>query len=538
MGTTTDRRDGEPLLRILDNPLLIAQGRLRLRRGQALPSFLVIGILALCVVVFAGLGSERSTTSWQVVSGIYLAIAAIALYFRGTLQVANTLMTERDSGLLDFHRATPTTPWTDAVGYLVGCASREYGMFTVLLPFLAGALIMVGASPLEVVQGLAAIISSALLFHSYALIVGLKAGGRRGVQGGLIAPLFVLFGISEPLRKVGITTLSYLTPVPILRPMVMGETQHSVALFGIPLPSFAWFALVQGSLLAFLLWGAARKLRSEELTVFSRVGALGFFSVCMTLLVGGSWDVIRQSVASPGTAASMMGPAGSEMLAAVVAVYLVAAGILGAVLSVSICPSHLTHFRSLVRSQRSGALRWTDDGAAPWGVVAGLSALALAGFAAVLMATRDGWDNSTLMAPQTLMALGWLPLFMALAASTAHYVNLGHRSASRGWAMLIVVGIVVLPWLAAATVDQGGNQSSLSKMLACLSPLFGLGVALGQVVKVWAGDATNAELTPYLYVSTAATAAVTALLAILATRRSAELLLRARGPQRSAERAG
>ena len=136
----------QPALRIVDNPLLIAQARRRLRRTDAGSTVTMSVLFATCCLLLGAVFSERDGTFWHVVRATFLGLTTMALYLRGTTRVALSISEERINGLLDFHRAAPTTAWTNALGYLFGCTAREWLVAFIFLPFFLVASLMSDAA--------------------------------------------------------------------------------------------------------------------------------------------------------------------------------------------------------------------------------------------------------------------------------------------------------------------------------------------------------------------------------------------------------
>ena len=115
----------EPILRIRDNPILVAQARRRLRAKQIRPLLLITTIIGVCATLW-GFADGGKAKSWSGVAIAFLVLVMMFLFIRGTAQAAAAIGEERASGILDFQRASPTSAWTDTFGYLIGCVAREY----------------------------------------------------------------------------------------------------------------------------------------------------------------------------------------------------------------------------------------------------------------------------------------------------------------------------------------------------------------------------------------------------------------------------
>ena len=96
----------EPWLRLADNGLLIAQATRRLRR-DAWSSFFMLGALCLFGTLVCVLREGAPSEGFRTL--LFLVMGAL-LYLRATSVLVVGVSRERESGLLDFHRATPVSP--------------------------------------------------------------------------------------------------------------------------------------------------------------------------------------------------------------------------------------------------------------------------------------------------------------------------------------------------------------------------------------------------------------------------------------------
>ena len=497
MSTTWTRLPGEPLVRILDNPLLVAQARRRLRRKDAFPTLVITATVAAFALLF-GFVNDAPAEMWRSLSLGGLVVIGIQILFRAPLHLATTVSEERLSGLLDFHRATPTTPWTDGLGYVVGCAARELATAAILLPAVVVAGLMGDLGLLDLAMGVGVLTLSSLLYLAYGLLAGLRVSGRKAISGHVVGVLVVLGVLAKPLESIGLKTISYLTPVPALQGLFV-EARPEVSLFGLDLPPVVYTVLVQGILLAFLAWGAARKLRNDDWNSFSRVGALLFHAVVVLLLLGGSWQAI--------------GEVHEKALGAVATTSLAVCAFIAALFLMTLSPTHLVYVRARDRAERLGrdGVDWREDGAPPWGLAAGLMGINIGAFALLAVAiTGQLQDRALLLSAPTATALAWTGLFLAFVAGATHHLRMTWRGSARAWGFLLLFVTVVLPWMTLGVLHDVLPQSA-QLGLASLSPLFGLGGSLVRMAEVWgvSGEPGPAELEVWIYASGMVTAALT-----------------------------
>ncbi len=482
----------EPLLRFADNPILIGQARRRLRRRQVLPALLVPTLLGLCGVLLATQTRTDRQQAWAMLSYASVIYMGLVLFLRGTMQVAGTLGEERRSGILDFHRATPTTPWTDGLGYLLGAAAREYLVAAVGLPFFLLGVVLSGPrmSLPNAVLFLSVMLLSTWLYHAVAMVVGLSINSKRGVSGVAIVVVLMTLWAAVPLYKAGFVTLAYLTPFPAaFRLLHMDDPTlgQSVSFFGLVLHPLLFTLLVQGSMLGFLFLGAKRKLRREGATTFSRMGASAFFGLVVFLCFGGAWSWITGA----GKTAEELSAAGGMML--LVPCYLFAAVALSSGLLIGLSPSYLEYVRALRRARRRGVpeATWLDDGGAAWPLAALFSMLVFLGLAALAAGLGGRVPLSALLSPKTAVCVLACVSFLSLVSGATEYTKLSQRRSARSWGMLIVFVLMALPWMLSGIAKSGGADGDTVLFIGALSPTFGLGASTLTMAATWAQEAAD-----------------------------------------------
>ena len=267
----------EPVVRIFDNPILTAQARRRLRPTQLLSSALISGLLGICGVLLSVVAKDQRE-GFTSLSYVLLSAIGMVLLLRGSNRVAEAVREERESGLLDFHRATPTTPWTDGLGYLLGCPAREYLIAGILAAFALGVAPLSKFGLPVMACSLLVLLVNTLLFHSFALWVGLSVAHRRGASGIVVGTLLSLLLAGWSVRGFG--AIAYFTPYPALIQLLSSSSSSDtqVTFFGMPIPALALTVLVQVSMLVALGQAIARKLRQDDATSFSRLGTLYLFA--------------------------------------------------------------------------------------------------------------------------------------------------------------------------------------------------------------------------------------------------------------------
>jgi len=227
----------EPPIRLRDNPLLLAQARRRVRREQLAKTLLVPVSLGLCIDLYGITAHDPTGTVWLGVYKLMFFIIGIVLFLRGTAQISGLMSSERTSGILDFHRASPTTGWTDAVGYLLGGCAREYLVVGGFLPFLLFAGVQAEVSIAKMAGALIVITLSATMYHLYGMMVGLTAGQKKSATGSAVGGVLLLLFFGGTLYQTGVMVIAYLTPYPALANLgFLGSERfamvESVSLYG------------------------------------------------------------------------------------------------------------------------------------------------------------------------------------------------------------------------------------------------------------------------------------------------------------------
>lgn len=260
----------------LDNPILVKHARSRLRRMQAIPSVAVVMVIALTILVF---GYQWNRLSGGEAFGGLLTLQLVILGFMGASQVSSSVGKARESGILDFHRASPMPPFAEALGFFFGAPIREYLMFAATLPF---ALVCVFAGRpdfLAFVQIEASLVLVAWTLQSIGLMSALAGKERKtGSRGVVGLVLFLLFGGSWLVPFFGrVSSLVGQYP-----------TGH---FFEVPLPWLLILAIDLLPIVGFFLVAATRKLASERAHPLSKPQAIGALATGATLILGGIWKI-------------------------------------------------------------------------------------------------------------------------------------------------------------------------------------------------------------------------------------------------------
>jgi hypothetical protein len=508
----------EPVVRIFDNPILTAQARRRLRPTQLLSSALISGLLGICGVLLSVVAKDQRE-GFTSLSYVLLSAIGMVLLLRGSNRVAEAVREERESGLLDFHRATPTTPWTDGLGYLLGCPSREYLIAGILAAFALGAAPLSKFGLPVMACSLLVLLVNTLLFHSFALWVGLSVAHRRGASGIVVGTLLSLLLAGWSVRGFG--AIAYFTPYPALIQLLSSSSSSDtqVTFFGMPIPALALTVLVQVSMLVALGQAIARKLRQDDATSFSRLGTLYLFAWIAFLSLGAAWQWIVPAAGSAPQGAS------SDHGAIILLGYLTLATLLAAALLLGQVPTYLTLLRALRRAKRVGTteLSWLDEGGRTETLTCGLWVLTIAGLFVISRAMGPRVTGPLLGEPVALVVAAVL-VYLLFVQSASEYVRFRHRAAPQAVAVLVFFASHILPFLLSFVF--GGPDKLPGQLVMAASPLFAIESAAAQLSQHWLSGSKPSSLQPLsLYVSLAVTLALSAFF-FIESRRSQRALAR------------
>lgn len=465
----------EPIVRLFDNPILIAQARRRLRRAQLVSSSLVFGLLGLCGLLLAAVAKDRvdafSTLEYTLLIGI-----GLVFLLRGSNRIAEAVREERASGLLDFHRATPTTPWTDALGYLLGCPARDYLASGILAAFVLVSAPFSRFSATGIVGSLLILFVNGLLYHCFALWLGLTVSHKRGASGIIIGTLVAL--LLSSVSSQGLGAITYFTPYPAISALLASpeKSQVAVSFFGFPVHALLLSLLVQGSVLFGLSHAVARKIRHDESSSFSRLGTLYLFAWMAFLSLGAVWQFVvpSESVTHSTRDADV----------AIVVGYITLGTALAAGLVMGQVPSYLMLLRALRRARRQGTqvLSWLDEGGKTEPLTFGLWAFLIAGLFVISRAMGSKVKGPLVGEPVALAVMSVL-LYLLFVQLACEFVRLKHRGSTHAVAVLVFFVSHVLPWLLGFVF--GGADAQPGLLVMATSPLYSVGTSALNLAGHW-----------------------------------------------------
>ncbi|MDQ7781068.1 MAG: hypothetical protein RDV41_15335, partial [Planctomycetota bacterium] len=190
---------------LLENPSFMKHARTRLRPGKMLPVFIVF--LVLSAMAFFGplvwtqyvVGSNDMAQAGAISVYILWGLQGLALGLIGSSRAATSMGEEKESGMLESMRITPTSGVRRLIGHLFGGPIREYLIVAASVPFALGAT-LVAKLPIHLVL-LAYLIGwvNVVFYHSFGLVAGLTAKNAKTASGTAVAFVIVLNVMLAPL---------------------------------------------------------------------------------------------------------------------------------------------------------------------------------------------------------------------------------------------------------------------------------------------------------------------------------------------------
>lgn len=443
---------------LLDNPIIVKHIRSRLRTSQVVPG--VIAILCVCAA-FTWIGhAAGNMAGGGFTFGFLSSIMALILVIGGANQVAMTVGTAKESGILDFHRVSPLPPSTVAIGFFLGAPIREYIFAGLFVPFLIISAALAHVPVLTFLNALAPIFLTAWLIHSIALLSALTSKKPKAASAGIIVLTFIGLGVGNAL----------LANIP-------AANLNSFGFFGIPLPRVLFLALYEGAATTFFLIAATRKMRSDRALLFAKWEALVCMSTVVALTLGAFWDAKGIPL----------------LVVALLYVFMIA----GLILASTITPEAGEYEKGVRRALRAGKRRappLSDSAANAWGVF-GIAAW-------VAVGATIAWEAIELVGPANA-GMGFAPMKLgrsaysqtiAIGVFTVAYYGLGKqyfllKFRRRGETYFRL--FLFLIWLMPIIVGVGAGLTALGQQ--GIQMLMGLSPWAGLILSVDGGPAVNAD---------------------------------------------
>lgn len=290
-------------MKLVKNPIFLTEIRL-VRRAGILAALIVATLVSVCLIV--GLINYKinpNTFNFNSVeyAGVFfyswiVLVESLVFYLMGYAKIAKTLVEERKSGLFDLNRLAPLSPSDIAFGYLLGPPLQEFFMGAILI--LAG-LVIIGIAGLSfklwfVTQIL--LLSTALFFGLFALVVGLVMRESRHVI--LFPALFFFFSLfSFAFHNKSI--VSFLLPLnPIFEVAIEVSNRKFIDpafasppfIFGQPING-VFLALCLQILLGVVFWRlAVGKIKNPEKPLIPLIDGIFMFALILLTQTALMWE--------------------------------------------------------------------------------------------------------------------------------------------------------------------------------------------------------------------------------------------------------
>ncbi|MBI1322860.1 hypothetical protein GC170_06715 [bacterium] len=181
---------------LFDNPIIIKQTRVRLKRSSL---FSWVAMLALLAMGHMWMEYQFGTQRYDRSAGYTLAGMIFFLLIIGSQQTGMLVGSTRASGMLDFHRLSPQSPSSMFAGFILGGPIREYMIFGVGSILFLAACAFYGTFLPGAILVLASILVMVLLFHGLSIVSAMlartpnvnAAKGAGAAWGVIISMMFL-----------------------------------------------------------------------------------------------------------------------------------------------------------------------------------------------------------------------------------------------------------------------------------------------------------------------------------------------------------
>ncbi len=522
-------------LPVLDNPIFLRFARERLRLRQLLPWALVTVVFALFIFLLTYLGllhRAQATTPQEAARSGFVALVifqAFILMLLGTGRVAATVATDKERGLLDYHRITPMSPVSRIVGYLFGAPVMEYVLFLLTMPLSLYAILVGQMDVLAVGQLYIVGLSGVWLYHGSAMVAGMVASSPRRaamLSQGLVLLLYLLV---PQLGGLGFRFLQYLTARPTF--LVVAERElgldagatmgESLADLGVvyflnfQIGSTLFSLLLQGFLTFSLLLIVYRRWQRAHCHAFSKRYALTFYAVTMALIIGCLWPYLSNT--------ALFNMVGQTAMQKITYGYMLLGALLALVLGHLISPTRHDYLRGLRRARKLGLgdiPRHSDEADATIWVIS-FMAIATMGFTLLMFAGR-AFDRFDMVAGPPSWPTLALVLAVMLSTIAAGYFARAWGE-TRGMLMFAFLGWVC-PLLAGTIVIVSAPDGEVAAAyVAAPSAPVGMGWSVLLLADAEFMTDPFARIAPHAFVLTVLSLAFHVMVAVIFASRLVEL---------------
>ena len=447
----------------LDNPIFIKHVRSRLR-PRAFAGSAAITVMIALSILYATYEANAFASGDGFVA--LLVLQTILLGVMGATQVGASVGAAKASGILDFHRVSPQSPWELTLGFLAGAPVREYLLAALTLPFLIFCVGMGFPDFRGLVQAELLILGVSWILHAMALLGGLTLKSSMSAQNAFGVMFFLAVMVSGPMFG----TFSR------FKGLIDGDQR--LDLFLISLPWLAVVLLHLGAALSFILLAASRKMESERRHGLSKPQAMAAMALFALLAVGGetNWR--------------------GDASAALTVLYVLTTA--AAVVAIPTAPTRLEFRKGMRRARKLGLDRpsaW-DDFAPNRPTLAAIGATLL--LAGTLLARGVPESMTPGIASQGFpLAVATGVLVVASFGLAQQYFllrfgpNLFAVFLFATWALPMVLGVIAL----ATAGPPRGESQALATLIFAASPSLAIAAAAGAFSSAGAAAPTTVAIT-------------------------------------------
>ncbi len=259
---------------LFDNPIIIKQTRVRLKRSSL---FTWVAMLALLSMGHMWMEYQFGTQRYDRSAGYTLAGMIFFLLIIGSQQAGMLVGSTRATGMLDFHRLSPQSPRSMFFGFLLGGPIREYAIFGAGSILFLAACAFYGTYLPGAVLVLAAILVMVLLFHSLSIVSAMlartpnvNAAKGAGAAWGVIVSMMFLGPLFS--RAMAIDRLA--------------SEPFSFRYAGVMLPWYVVFMGLGSVAFVFFAIAGVRRLRDDIRPSLSKKQAIAAYALAILAGLG------------------------------------------------------------------------------------------------------------------------------------------------------------------------------------------------------------------------------------------------------------
>ncbi len=255
---------------LTDNPIIIKQTRVRLKRSSMISWMMIVGVLASASI---WMEYQFKTKRYDRSAGYMLGAMIFMMLIIGATQLALMINTTRSSGMIDFHRLSPQSPRSLLFGFMIGGPIREYAIVLFAIPFLVMACILYGTPLLGLIQILLAILMLTLVMHGMTIVSAMLAKNTNpNAAKGATWGIFAAMGMLGPIFS-GTLAIDRLAGDP---PMVY--------FFGVKANALMVFSGVAGIAVVFFMIAGVRRFQDDIRPSLTKRQAI--MAMSLSILVG------------------------------------------------------------------------------------------------------------------------------------------------------------------------------------------------------------------------------------------------------------